>query len=265
MRRILMTGAGGRLGTLLRPALRGMARTLRLSDRTDLGSPGEGEEIVRCDLADPDAVMALVDGCDGIVHLGGIPRESSFEAILDANIRGTYHIFEAARRHGRPRVLFASSNHVVGFHDRTTRLDRDAPLRPDSLYGVSKCFGEALASYYFDKHGVENVCVRIGSCAPEPRDRRGLATWLSPGDLASLVRRTFQAPHVDHTVVYGVSDNAETWWDNSHAAFLGWRPRNSSEPFRDRVEAATPDPDPNDPAVRFQGGSLAAQGRFEGR
>lgn len=263
MQRILLTGAGGGLGRQLRTELAGFAPVLRLSDIVELGPAADGEETMPCDLADPAAVDILVDGCDFIVHLGGVSVEDTFENILQANIRGTYNLFDAARRTGCRRILFASSNHAVGFHPREARLDATAPQRPDSLYGVSKCFGEALASYYFDKFGIESACVRIGSCFPEPRDRRMLATWLSIADFAELVRCVARTPRVGHTVVYGASANKEQWWDNRHAGHLGWAPRDSSERFRAAIEDAHPPGDPDDPAVRYQGGSFAAAGHFE--
>lgn len=263
MQRLLITGAAGGLGAMLRQALNGCAPVLWVSDIADLGAAGPGEEVVRCDIADAAAVDKLVEGCDGIVHLGGVSVEDAFEKILQANFRGTYNVFDAARRLGKPRILFASSNHAIGFHERETRLDGAAPQRPDSMYGVSKCYGEALASYYWSKYGVENVCVRIGSCFPKPKDRRMLATWLSPADFVRLIKRVFEAGRTGHTIVYGASNNLEQWWDNSHAAFLGWIPQDSSEPFRAEIEAATPAPDPTDPAVRFQGGGFAAAGHFE--
>jgi uronate dehydrogenase len=263
MNRILITGAAGGLGKLLRQSLAGYAPVLRLSDMADLGEAAPGEEVAPCDLADADAVMKLVAGCDYIVHLGGKSIEGTFEEILQSNIRGTYNVFEAARRHGKPRILFASSNHAIGFHKREDRLDGNSLQRPDSLYGVSKCFGESLGSYYYDKFGLENVCVRIGSCFPEPKDRRMLATWLSAGDFISLIKRVAEATRIGHTIVYGASDNQEQWWDNSHAAFLGWVPQDSSEQFRAKVEAAHPRQDPEDIAVRYQGGGFAAAGHFE--
>jgi uronate dehydrogenase len=263
MERLLITGAAGGLGRILRRELAGYAPSLRLSDIADLGGEDPGEELVPCDLADAEAVDRLVEGCDGIVHLGGVSVEDTFEAILQANLRGTYNVFEAARRHGRPRILFASSNHAIGFHRREDRLDGSSPQKPDSLYGLSKCFGENLGSYYFDKFGIENVAVRIGSCFAEPKDRRMLATWLSPDDFVALVKCVFEATRVGHTVLYGASANREQWWDNRHAAFLGWTPKDSSERFRAKVEAAHPRQDPEDPAVRFQGGSFAAAGHFE--
>lgn len=263
MRRLLITGAAGNLGRVLRQGLQGFAETLRLSDLASLDPAGPGEEVVPCDLADRGAVRALVEGCDGIVHLGGISIEAPFDDLLQANILGTYNVYEAARTTGRPRILFASSNHAIGFHERTARLDDRSPLRPDSLYGVAKCYGEALASYYWDKFDIETVSVRIGSCFPEPRDRRMLSTWLSPRDFVSLVKAVFEAPLTGNLMVYGVSANRQTWWSNDHAAFLGWHPQDSSERFRAAIEARLPPEERHDPAVRYQGGGFAAAGHFE--
>jgi uronate dehydrogenase len=262
LNRLLITGAAGHLGTQLRAKLADLATHRRLTDIAAMTPAGPNEEVIQADIGDLAAVRALVDGCDGIVHLGGISRENTFDAILHANLRGVYNVFEAARGHGRPRVLFASSNHAIGFHERESRLDAASPYRPDSLYGLSKCYGELMGRYYFDKFGVESVSVRIGSCFDAPSDRRMLATWLSIDDLAALVRKVFQAPRVGCTVLYGASANAEQWWDNGHAGFLGWRPRDTSEPWRAAMEALPPLP-ADDPAVRFQGGGFAKAGHFE--
>lgn len=263
MKRLLITGAAGGVGRMLRKELQGRYPVLRLSDIADMGPARDGEEIMPCDLSDAAAVEALVEGCDAIVHLGGISLEDSFDNILQANIRGTYNVYEAARKHGRPRILFASSNHATGFHLRETRLDATSPLRPDSMYGVSKCFGEALSRYYFDQYAIETLCLRIGFCFPEPKDRRSMAIWLGIGDLGRLVDRMIRADRVGHTIVYGSSDNAEKWWDNRHAAFLGWQPQESSEPFRDKVEAATAQGAFDAAEMRHQGGIWAARGHFE--
>lgn len=261
--RLLVTGAAGGLGRILRAGLAGYANTLRLSDVADMELAGDGEEVVLCDLADREAVFALVEGCDGIVHLGGNSIEAAFDDLLRSNLLGTYNVYEAARQAGSPRVLFASSNHLIGFHPRTEKLEVAAPLRPDSLYGVSKGYGEILSRYYFDKFGVESVCVRIGSCFPEPQDRRQLSTWLSPRDFVSLVKAVFDAPITGHLIVYGVSNNRQVWWSNDHASFLGWTPLDSSEAFRAKVEAATSPEDRRDVAVVYQGGAFAAAGHFE--
>ena len=263
MKTLLITGAAGGLGTILRRELKGWTDCLRLSDITEIENRQEGEEIIQCDIGDLDSVIRLVDGADGVVHLGGKSVEGEFETILHANIRGTYHVFEAARKCGGKRILFASSNHTIGFHDREVRLDGKSERRPDSLYGLSKCFGEDLARYYFDKFGVESVSVRIGSCFPEPLDRRMLATWLSPRDFAELVKCIFEAERVGASMVYGVSANEQQWWDNSHAVFLGWKPQDSSERYRAKIEAAHQRKASDDPSVRFQGGGFAAAGHFE--
>ena len=260
--RVLITGAAGGLGRMFREKLAGYA-ALRLSDMADLGDAGPGEEIVYCDLSDAAAVDDLVAGCDGIMHLGGQSLEAEWQTILNSNIVGAYNLFEAARRHGKPRIIFASSNHVIGFHTRETRLDGASPQRPDSLYAVSKCFGEALGRYYWDKFAVENVAVRIGSCFSEPLDRRMMATWLSADDFVAMIEAIFAADRVGHTMLYGVSANREQWWDNSHAAYLGWTPKDSSEQFRSKIEAAHPLGDPEDPAIKYQGGGFAKAGHYE--
>ncbi len=261
--RLLITGAAGGLGKLARARLGGLAKTLRLSDVQPMDPAMAGEEVVQCDLADFAAVRRLVEGADGILHLGGVSVEDTFENILQGNLLGLYNVYESARQAGVGRIFFPSSNHAIGFHTRETRLDASSPLRPDSLYGVSKCYGEALARLYYDKYGIETAIVRIGSCFPEPRDHRMLATWLSPADFIRLIERVFTVPRLGCPILYGVSDNEEQWWDNRAAAFLGWRPKDSAEPYRAKLDASqTPLPG-DDPAVKFQGGAFAAAGHFE--
>lgn len=265
-KRLLLTGAAGNLGRELRPRLRAYCDTLRVSDCAELAMSevGEaGEEVVRAALEDRQAVFALLDGVEAVVHLGGVSTEQPWEPILAANIVGAYHLYEAARRHGVKRVVFASSNHVTGFYRQDEVLDTRAPLRPDGLYGLSKAFGENLAQLYYDRWGVETVSLRIGSSFPEPVDRRMLATWMSFDDLERLVVASLTAPIVGHSVIYGMSDNATTWWDNTHARHIGYRPQDSSDVFRDAVEARQPSIDPNDPAARFQGGAFVTKGPFD--
>jgi uronate dehydrogenase len=261
--RVLLTGAAGGLGQVLRQGLKPHAQVLRVSDREPLGEALDGEEVVPCELADREAVRRLVEGCDAIVHFGGVSVESAFEPILQANIVGVFNVYEAARRHGVKRVVYASSNHVVGYYRQSEVIDADAPLRPDGLYGVSKCFGESLSRFYFDRHGIETVCLRIGSSFPAPKDRRMLSTYLSYADLVELVRCSLFAPRVGHTIVFGVSDNPERWWDNAKAAHLGFRPRDSSQPHRERVESTAPALAPDDPARVYQGGAFVRLGPFE--
>ncbi len=263
MSRILLTGAAGGLGKVLRASLNGWQTTLRVSDIVDMGRASKGEEVVQSDLSDIDQVMDLVDGCDYIIHLGGMSIENTFENILNANIRGTYNIYEAARKKGVQRILYASSNHAIGFHTRETRLDANSPMRPDSLYGVSKCFGENLARYYFDKFGIETASVRIGSSFPKPLNRRMLATWLSFDDLSALVKQVYQTDRLGYAVIYGVSDNKEKWWDNHLSTHIGWQPKDSSEPFENDDEFIAEVVDKNDPATHYQGGGFASAGHFE--
>ena len=261
--RLLLTGAAGGLGKVLRQSLQPFARTLRLSDIANLCEAGPGEEVVPCDLADKAAVDALVKSCDAVVHLGGVSVERPFEEILEANIKGVFHLYEGARRHGVKRVVFASSNHVVGFHPQQGELlDADCVKRPDGYYGLSKSYGEDLSRFYFDRYGIETACIRIGSSFPEPKDRRMMVTWMSYRDLTELVRCCLFAPALGHTIVYGTSDNRDKWWDNSKAAHLGFVPQDSSEVFRAKVEAQPP-VDPNDPATRYQGGGFVKAGPFE--
>lgn len=260
LKRILVTGAAGGLGRAIRHYLTRLAREVRLSDVADLGEAAAHEELVSCDLADAEAVASLVAGCDGIVHLGGVSVEKPWSMILQSNIAGTYNLYEAARQHGKPRVVFASSNHAIGYYPRTSRLDTEVPHRPDSLYGVSKCFGEDLASLYHDKFGIETLSVRIGSCFPKPADARMMATWMSVDDFVELLRRAFVTPRLGYTVVYGASDNREQWWDNGKSAFLGWAPKDSSEPWREEIEGQDVVLDPEDLAVVYQGGKFVTLG-----
>jgi len=261
--RVLLTGAAGGLGRVLRPRLQARCNLLRVSDVAAMDPASAGEEVVQARLEDHAAVDALLQGMDAVVHLGGISTEQPFDAILQANIVGAYNLYEAARRHGVKRIVFASSNHVTGFYRQDEVIDATMPVRPDGYYGLSKAFGENLSRFYFDRYGIETVCLRIGSSFPEPRDRRMLATWLSYDDLERLVVASLTAPVVGHSIVFGMSDNATTWWDNTQAGHIGFRPQDSSEPFRAAREAAQPALDHQDPAVIYQGGAFVRMGPFE--
>jgi uronate dehydrogenase len=261
--RLLLTGAAGALGRVLRPRLRRLCRILRVSDIAAMEAAGAGEEAIVAPLQDAAAMHALVADVEAIVHLGGVSVEGPFGPILEANIVGAWNLYEAARKHGTKRIVFASSNHVTGFYRQDEVVGTADPMRPDGHYGLSKAFGENLSRFYFDRYGLETVCLRIGSSFPEPKDRRMLATWLSYDDLERLVVASLTAPVVGHSVVYGMSDNRTTWWDNTSAAHLGYRPQDSSEPFRAAAETREPRLDPADPAVRFQGGGFVTRGPYE--
>jgi uronate dehydrogenase len=261
-KKVLLTGASGALGTVLREGLKPFLHAIRLSDINPLPDPvldtNSGEEFVAANLADKQAIIDLVQGCDAIVHFGGKAVEGHFDEVLEANIKGVYNIYEAARIHGVKRVIFASSNHAIGFHPVTTNIDSNCLQRPDSNYGVSKAYGENMARFYFDRYGIESVCLRIGSSFPKPKDRRMLVTWLSFRDLIELVRCSLACPRVDHTVVYGVSNNKCSWWDNTKAGHLGYEPQDDSEAFRAEMENLPVDA--QDPATRFQGGGYVKMG-----
>ncbi|MEK1932798.1 MAG: NAD(P)-dependent oxidoreductase [Pararhizobium sp.] len=254
MKRLLITGAAGGLGKVMRDRLAPYAEILRLSDISDLGAARANEEIVQCDLADAAAVDRLVDGCDGILHLGGVSVEAPFSKILGGNIVGIYNLYEAARAHGQPRILFASSNHTIGFYRQDEYIDVDAPIRPDGLYGASKCFGEAVAKLYFDKFGQETAIVRIGSCFDEPRNHRMLSSWMSYNDFISLINCVFRTPMLGCPTVWGVSDNDSSWWDNSKSRFLGWKPKDNAEKYRVELEKTVARPEPNSPLAVYMGG-----------
>ncbi|WEZ82700.1 NAD(P)-dependent oxidoreductase [Rhizobium sp. 32-5/1] len=254
MKRLLVTGAAGGLGRAMRARMGRFAETVRLSDIADLDEAAANEELVTCDLGDAAAVMKLVEGCDGIVHLGGISVEDKFSKILNANLLGLYNLYEAARAHGMPRILFASSNHTVGFYRQDEHIDVTAPMRPDGLYGVSKCFGEALARMYFEKFGQETALVRIGSCMERPSNHRMLSTWMSYGDFEAMIDCIFRAPMLGCPLIWGISDNDSRWWDNSHAAYLGWKPRDNAEKFRAELEATVGRPPASSPLSLYQGG-----------
>ncbi len=262
-KRLLLTGAAGGLGQVLRPRLKARCDVLRLSDVADLGSAQPGEELMPVRLEDRAGILKLLAGVDAVVHLGGVSTEQAFDLILQANIIGAYNLYEAARKQGVKRIVFASSNHVTGYYRQDQVIDATMPARPDGHYGISKAYGEDLSRFYFDRYGIETACLRIGSSFPEPKDRRMLATWLSYDDLERLVVACLTTPVLGHTIVYGMSDNTTSWWDNTPARHLGFRPLDSSEQFRVATEGRQAPLDYSDPAVTYQGGAFVRTGPFE--
>jgi uronate dehydrogenase len=235
LQRLLITGAAGNLGRVLRQRLRGSFPLLRLSDRDEMAAVGAGEEVVRCDLADAEATKRLCEGVDAILHFGGRSLEGSWPEILSANIVGAINLWEGARLAGVERIIFASSNHVVGLYRRTERFDHTVMPRPDGRYGISKAFGEDLASLYAHKHGIKGFCMRIGSCFEKPSNRRMLSTWLSFADFERLIRVGLTADYL-FEIVYGQSRNTRAFWDNSNAYRLGYDPQDNAEVFAAEVE-----------------------------
>jgi uronate dehydrogenase len=254
MKKVLMTGAAGSIATALQARLRDRY-ALKLTDIVALPNPRADDAFVSADLCDIAAVSRAMQGVDAVIHLGGISKEDSWDKILPTNVVGTYNVFEAARRAGVKRIVFASSNHAVGFYRRTDKVDHTVLPKPDGRYGLSKVFGEALGRLYADKYGLEVFCIRIGAMTPEPVDVRRLAIWVHPDDLAALVDIGLSTPGLVFEIVYGMSDNLRAWWDNSNAARLGYRPQHRSEDYAAGVLAKEPPGNPGDRALVFQGGA----------
>jgi uronate dehydrogenase len=254
MKTILITGAAGQIGQALRAGLRGSYPLIRLADIAPLGEAEPGEEICPTDIRDMASIEKAMAGIDCVVHLAGASVESEWEKVLRLNIEGCYNVFEGARRQGVKRVIFASSNHAVGFHRRERFIDTNVVPRPDTRYGVSKVFGEAVGRLYADKHGLSVACLRIGTFRnpDRPAEVRQLLTWISHRDMVQLVRRCIDYPDYHFVIVYGVSNNLRSRWDNTNAKFLGYRPQDDSEDFAPEILARGDREDPI--AAQFHGG-----------
>lgn len=257
---VLLTGASGALGRVLAQALAAQGWQLRLTDIAPFpGAVPEGASFTRADLNDGAAILRLSEGCGTILHFGGISVEQPFETVMGPNIRGLYHAYEAARREGA-RMVFASSNHTIGFHERDETIDDSSYLLPDGYYGLSKAYGELTGRLYWAKHGVESVFLRIGSCTPTPLDDRMLSTWFSHGDLIRLVERSTLAPSLGPTgclVILGASKNSRmTWWRKDGRGIIGWAPQDSVDGYISELAGKTSG---KPAAEHYQGGGYCAQ------
>jgi uronate dehydrogenase len=252
MKTILMTGAAGRIGTFLRPELDGKYN-LRLSDIEPIADLRPGETFVRADIANMSDMLEITKGVDAVMHFGGQSGEHDWDHILSANIVGFHNVLEAARTNGVKRFLVATSNHAVGFYRCDQTIDHTVYPKPDSRYGVSKVFNEALASLYADRYGMEIFCMRIGNVNHIPIDRRRLAIWISGRDMAQLVTIGIEHPDLHFEIVYGISDNARAWFDNANAVRLGYRPQDKSEDYAEDI-LRRDGPPGTSPADIYQGG-----------
>jgi len=258
MKKLVLTGAAGRLGSYLREPLSKMCDELVSTDCVDdIGKLYPGETYAKGDLASFDDMMGVLEGADMVVHMGAIADEAPFEKLLGPNIVGAYNVWEAAYRHGVKRVVYSSSIHAVGMHPKNECIDTEARHRPDTFYGLAKCFAEDLGSMYWDKRGLESVHLRILSCA-QVTNARALGSWLSYDDLIQLVQRCIEAPATGFSIVYGVSNNDRATVDNTKASFLGYRPKDNAEQFAEAILAETPPSNAQDPGNMYQGGPFAA-------
>jgi uronate dehydrogenase len=246
---VLLTGAAGTIGSSLRSALPELGWTLRCFDR----APGDGVTVG--DVTSPRDLDAIVPGAAAIVHLAGQPTEAPWPVIREANLDGTFQVFEAARRHGVRRVVYASSNHAVGFTALDGELPADVPPRPDTLYGVSKVFGEALGRYYVDRYGLQVACLRIGTFAERPPDLRALSTWLSPTDCARLIDACLRAGDLDYSIVWGISANTRRSWSLAAGHALGYFPADDAEVYAESLPDAQ-----TYPSDAFVGGGFTSEG-----
>ncbi len=255
--KIALSGASGQLGRFLRPALLAQGIDLRSAGgRTALQPLHPGEDVFHGDLRDPAIVDRLLDGVEVLIHMAGTSVERPLPEIIDNNLVALHAIYEGAIRHRVKRIVFASSNHAIGMHPVTETLDLASDFRPDGFYGLSKVWGEGLARLYWDKHGIESVCVRIGSAIERPTEFRHLSTWFGLDDLLEFINACITAPQVGFLVAWGVSNNTRGYWKPVGCERLGYQPKQNAEDYAAEILRQ---PNPLDAtAQRYQGGSFAS-------
>lgn len=257
MKKLVLTGAAGKLGSYLRGPLSALCDDLLSTDIVDsLDNLAANETYVQADIADMAAVKPLLEGADMVVHFGAVVDEAPFEDLLGPNFVGAYNIWEAAYQHGVRRVVYASSIHAVGMYPKNEFIGIDVPHRPDTFYGLAKCFAEDLGRMYWEKRGLESVCLRILSCA-QVTNPRAVGSWLSYDDMVLLVKRALDTPITGFSIVYGVSDNDRAPVDNTKARHLGYRPRDNAEKYAEEIYAEHGPLDPQDPSHYRHGGPFA--------
>lgn len=255
-KKILITGAAGSLGNKLFNIL-SKKYFITGTDIKHNNKNFKNLKFILCDLKNYKKVLKITKKIYAIIHFGSIPVEDTFKNILNNNILATYNIFEAARINKVKKIIFASSNHVVGFYNRKKNLDEKCMQRPDTNYGLSKCFGENIARLYADKFNVKGFCIRIGSCLDRPTDRRHLSTWISPNDLAQLVDIGISKKY-HYEIVYGISNNSRSWWKNKAAFKLGYKPKDNAEKYA--KNNLSKNEYVSKIALKFQGGVFVSNG-----
>jgi uronate dehydrogenase len=255
MTKVALSGASGNIGQVLRPALLRLGHGLRSAGgRRPLTPLSPDEEVCHGNMRDDAFVDRLLGGVEVLVHMAGTSVERPLPEVIENNLLGLHSIYEGARRHRVRRIVFASSNHAVGMHSVESKLDLECDLRPDGFYGLSKVWGEAMTRMYWDKHGIEGISLRIGTAIERPTEFRHLSTWLGNDDLVQLIERCITVPDIGYLVVWGVSANTRSYWNNAGAARLGYQPVQNAE---DYAAGILQQPNPLDPvAQRYQGGGF---------
>ena len=251
-KKVLITGASGHLGGMLFNSLAKLGYKNLVGTDLRRQNIKKNQNFILANLKNFKTTVKITKHIHSIVHFGAIPIEDTQQNILHNNIIGTYNLFEAARINKVKRIIFASSNHAIGFHRRTSRLNELSTQRPDSHYGLSKAFGEDLSRLYADKFGIKSMCIRIGSCLKIPEDRRHLSTWISYEDLTQLVDIGIKHKSIHHEIVYGASRNKQSWWNNSKAYKLGYKPKDSADRFN--INLLSKNEYKDKMALLFQGG-----------
>ena len=230
--KIVVTGAGGRVGRILRPILASRYEQVILTDIQDIGDTASNETFLRGDIQDAAFTDQLLSGADGLVHLAGlVGPDFTYLETMGANVNGTYNLLNAAVKNGVTKIVYASSHHAVGFYKRDVEVGTDNNFRADSFYGVSKAFGEILTQYFADRHGISGLNIRIGNADDVIRDERRLHIWTSARDLAQLVDIGLKSNKPGCKTVYGISKVPGRFFDNSEALDLGYEPQDNSIDF----------------------------------
>lgn len=255
MKTVVITGANGSVAGFLRDTMPDDYH-LRLSDITPVSDLADNESFMQVDVADPQAMLELTRDAYAVIHMGGLAKESDWASIQRVNIGGVINLYEAARINGVKRIIVPSSNHAVGFYPRSQVIGNEVLMRPDTRYGVSKGFAELTGSLYADKYGIKTLAIRLGNVALKPIDRRRLSLWISPRDLQQQIDIGLQHPDLHFSVIYGVSGNTRSWYDDEQARQLGYQPQDNAEDYAEAVIAATPEPDPDSLSDQMQGGDF---------